>query len=139
MIRALLVAATVVVAALLETIDDTIPERAPALVLYDVAVDQADALTALADEAPTLERLELAPLVLGRMTHVDGESLRGSVDARRVIESSDEHKLTHRLVNVDEVEVVRGAWWPAGYSGPPLVAFEDREADQIHQFTVGVV
>jgi putative ABC transport system permease protein len=126
-----LVASTVVVAALLETIDDTIPERAPALVLYDISSAQVEELRAIADEARTLERLDLVPLVLGRMSHVDGESLRGSADTRRVLESRDEHKLTHRLVNIDQVTVVRGRWWPDDYAGPPLVAFEDYEADQL--------
>ena len=126
-----LVAATVVVAALLETIDETLPESAPALVLHDIGVDQVETLRSLTGEARTLERLSLAPLVLGRMSHVGAERLRESADAGRALESRDEHKLTHRLDNIDAVSVARGAWWPEDYAGPPLVAFEDREADQL--------
>ena len=126
-----LVASTVVVGALLETIESTIPERAPALVFYDVNVPQADSLRALLKEAQTLEEVHLAPLVLGRMSHVNGEALRDSSVRSRALESRDEHKLTHRLGNIDSVTVERGQWWPADYTGPPLVAFEDREADQL--------
>ncbi len=126
-----LVAVTVVVAALLETINETIAERAPALVFYDIAAFQVDALRSVVEEAESLEALELAPLVLGRLSHVGGDVLRGSADIARALESRDEHKLTHRLGNLDEVAVVRGSWWPRDYAGPPLVAFEDREADQL--------
>jgi len=126
-----LVASTVVVAALLETIEETIPQRAPALVFYDVAAYQVDALRSVLERSRTLESLELAPLVLGRMSQVNNEALRASDDAKRSRESRDEHKLTYRASNIDQVEIARGHWWPQDYGGPPLVAFEDREADQL--------
>ncbi len=126
-----LVAVTVVVAALLEIIEETLPERAPALVFYDVASFQVDTLRTLLGESESLEALDLAPLVLGRMSHVGAESLRASANAGRALESRDEHKLTHRLNDIDQVRVERGQWWPQDYDGPPLVAFEDREANQL--------
>ena len=126
-----LVAATVVVVALLETIDETIPERAPALVFYNISTPQVETLRTLLDEAETLEAVEFAPLVLGRMSHVGEDTLRSSADTERARESRDEHKLTYRLGNIDQVTVERGSWWPEEYAGPPLVAFEDREANQL--------
>ena len=42
----------------------------------------------------------------------------------------DEHKLSHREGNVDDI-ITRGAWWPAGHRGAPRVAMEDRAADQL--------
>lgn len=127
----LLVASTLVVAALLRTIDATIPERAPALVFYDIAEYQRDELRATLEDTPSLERLDLAPLVLGRLSVVNGETLRDSPDPERAAEARDEHKLSYRLNNFDQVEIDRGAWWPEDYQGPPLVAMEDREADQL--------
>ncbi len=126
-----LVASTIVAAALLKTIADTIPERAPALVFYDISSGQLEELRNIVDEAATLEQLEIAPLVLGRLSGVNGEALRDSTDNRRVLESRDEHKLTHRLRNIDRVSVDRGRWWPENYDGPPKVAMEDWESDQI--------
>ena len=126
-----LVAATLVAAALLRTIAETIPEHAPALVFYDVSSAQVDDLRASVTQAKSLRRLELAPLVLGRLSHVNGEPLRESDDAHRVREARDEHKLTHLLDNIDRVAVERGRWWPKDYDGPPLVAMEDWESDQI--------
>ncbi|MEZ5583073.1 MAG: hypothetical protein R3F37_10205 [Candidatus Competibacteraceae bacterium] len=127
----LLVASALVVGAILRTIDETIPDRAPALVFYDIpAADTANFRELLA-QAPSLEHVDLAPLVLGRLSAVNGERLRDSVDARRRLEARDEHKLSYRANNFDQVIVERGNWWPDGYTGPPLVAFEDREADQL--------
>ncbi len=127
----LLVASTLVVMTLLRTINETVPERAPALVFYDIQPSQREALREVAGKAGSLERLDLAPLVLGRLTAVNGAVLRDSGDARQVLEARDEHKLSDRSGNFDDVVVGRGAWWPADHAGPPLVAMEDREADQL--------
>jgi putative ABC transport system permease protein len=126
-----LVASTVVVGALLETIERTIPERAPALIFYDVTGSQTGTLRTIVAEAKSFREVHLAPLVLGRMSHVNGEALRDSTIRARALESRDEHKLTHRSSNIDGVTIQRGKWWPVNYAGPPLVAFEDREADQL--------
>jgi putative ABC transport system permease protein len=127
----LLVASALVVAALLRTIDETIPERAPALVFYDVPAAEVASFRDLLTPSPSLERVDLAPLVLGRLVEVNRESLRESDNSRRRLEARDEHKLSYRANNFDQVIVERGRWWQEDYVGPPLVAFEDREADQI--------
>ena len=127
----LLVASALVVGALLRTIHETIPERAPAMVFYDVPAAEIDAFRALVNDSPGLQRLDLAPLVLGRLAEVNGEVLRHSDDPERRLEARDEHKLSYKANNFDQVVVERGAWWPEDQPGPPRVAFEDREADQL--------
>jgi len=127
----LLVACTLVVATLLRTVNETVPAQAPALVFHDVQNDQLDTLRQVLASAPSLQRVQTAPLVLGRLVAVNDEALRESHDAGRRIESLDEHKLSNRAGNIDDVVVTRGAWWPADHAGPPLVAMEDREADPL--------
>lgn len=127
----LLVASTLVVMTLLRTINETVPERAPALVFYDIQPSQRETLRETMGKAESLERLDLAPLVLGRLTSVNGATLRDSGDVRQVLEARDEHKLSDRSGNFDDVVIERGAWWPANHKGSPLVAMEDREADQL--------
>ena len=127
----LMVASTLVVLALLHTIEETVPERGPALVFYDIAAAQKSDFEALVREAPSLEQLDLAPLVLGRLTAVNAEALRDSADPRRRLEARDEHKMSNLQNNFDQVVVTRGAWWPDDYRGPARVAMEDREADQL--------
>ena len=127
----LLVACTLVVATLLRTVNQTVPANAPALVFYDVQTDQLPLLRQALQGAPSLRSLQTAPLVLGRVSAVNGEALRDSSDGERVREARDEHKLSDRSGNFDDVVITHGAWWPDGYRGPPLLAMEDREAQQL--------
>lgn len=127
----LLVACTLVVASLLRAIDDTVPREAPGLVFYDVQTDQVPLLREVLASAPSLQRVQTAPLVLGRLAAVNGEGLADSEVAGRRAEARDEQKLSHRAGNIDDVVVTRGAWWPAGDRSRPRVAMEDREADEM--------
>jgi putative ABC transport system permease protein len=127
----LLVACTLVVATLLRTVNDTVPTQAPALVFYDVQTAQIPLLRNTLQASTGLQAVKTAPLVLGRLVAVNGEALRESDDADRARESRDEHKLSNRSGNFDDVVIDRGAWWPEDHAGEPLVAMEDREADEL--------
>ncbi|MBT9464492.1 FtsX-like permease family protein [Hydrogenophaga sp.] len=127
----LLVACTLVVTSLLRAVNETVPENAPALVFYDVQTEQIPLLQDTLKAQPSLRQLTTAPLVLGRLTGVNGEALRDSDDGQRVREARDEQKFSNRAGNIDDVVIRDGAWWPANHTGAPLVAMEDREADQL--------
>jgi len=127
----LLVACTLVVATLLRTVNETVPTQAPALVFYDVQTEQIPLLHESLQGSPGLQSVKTAPLVLGRLVAVNGEALRASDDGERARESRDEHKLSNRSGNFDDVVIDRGAWWGDSHAGEPLVAMEDREADQL--------
>jgi putative ABC transport system permease protein len=128
---ALLVACTLVVASLLRAVNETMPDNAPALVFYDVQTEQIPLLQATLRAQPGPSRLTTAPLVLGRLVEVNGEALRDSADGARVREARDEQKLSNRAGNIDDVVIRDGAWWPENHTGAPLVAMEDREADEL--------
>ncbi|MEQ8859189.1 MAG: FtsX-like permease family protein [Pseudomonadales bacterium] len=127
----LLVACTVLISALLDTIAGTIPEESPDLVMYDIAPGQREELVQnLVDRGAV--RVDMAPLVQGRLVAINGASpdLDSSLDAQR--EARDEHKLTYRAGNIDGVTMVEGSWWPEDTSdGRAWVVMEDREANQI--------
>lgn len=126
----LLVVCTITVSAIIETITGTIPEQAPALVLYDIAADQHDPVARrLQDHGAT--RIDLAPLVQGRLTHVNGNPLADSEDPRQRREARDEHKLTYAANNIDDVTLSAGSWWPEGSHTTAQVVMEDREAEQL--------
>lgn len=127
----LLVACTLVVVTLLRTVNETVPQHAPAMVFHDIQTEQIPLLNETLGSAPGLLEVRTAPFVLGRLVGVSGSALTESDDIEQLRESRDEHKLSDSRGNFDDVVVKRGAWWPAGYSGPPLVAMEDREADQL--------
>ena len=127
----LLVASALVIASTYKTLNSSVPERSPALVLYDLQAPQ------VADFNDSIVQMEgylghaVAPLVLGRLTKVNNELLSDSDVAERALEANDEQKLSYQLESIDNTTVDRGEMWPADYQGPPLVAMEDREADQL--------
>ncbi len=127
----LLVACTLVVVALLRTVNETVPAQAPAMVFYDIQPDQLAVLNHVLKQSTDLIEVKTAPFVLGRLIGVNGEELLNSDDIERLRESRDEHKLSDTRGNFDDVVVERGQWWRPDYQGPPLVAMEDREADQL--------
>jgi putative ABC transport system permease protein len=127
----LLVACTLVVMTLLRTVNDTVPTQAPAMVFYDIQPDQIAVLNDVLKQSTGLVEVKTAPFVLGRLIGVNGEELLTSDDIERLRESRDEHKLSDMRGNFDDVVVERGQWWRPEYQGPPLVAMEDREADEL--------
>lgn len=127
----LLVTSALVINAINRTLNNTVPERAPSLVFYDLQKSQLDEFDSVISTTSGYLSHTAAPLVLGRLTRVNGESLTDSSIAARALEANDEHKLSYRLPNIDNTTVDRGKWWPDDYSGPTLVAMEDREADQL--------
>lgn len=127
----LLTAAALVISATLESLGSTVPERSPSMIFYDVQAAQQPAFANTLEALSGYESHVLAPLVLGRMTHINGEPIAGRTDAEQAEEANDEHKLSYRNSSIDNTTIDRGAWWPDDYDGPTLVAFEDREADQL--------
>ena len=126
----LLVASSIVIAATLRTLNETVPARAPALVFYDIQDDQLADFVDTVEGVAGFESVLTTPLVLGRLIEIDGERLAADADSARALEANDEQKFSNRTTGIDNIEVTRGAWWPDDHDGPPLVAMEDREADQ---------
>ena len=127
----LLVAATIVIVAMLRLLGDTVPARAPALAFYDIQAPEIAAFRETVAGAPGVTDVQTVPLVLGRLTRVNGESLLERDEASEALEANDEHKLGYRIERVDNVRATSGSFWTEDYSGPPQVAMEDREAGQV--------
>ncbi len=130
----LLVACTLVVASLLRAINATIPREAPALVLYDININQLQPVVDTIAAAPGDSRVLTAPLVRARIGTVNGKPLSEHLafDQEQFRDSAnDQYKLSYRAGNIDDIRLVDGAWWPPDYAGPPKMALEDREAKQL--------
>ena len=127
----LLVAATIVIVAMVRLLDSTVPARAPALAFYDIQAQDIERFEDTVTNAPGITAVQTVPLVLGRLTSVNGEALLSRDEASEALEANDEHKLSYRMERVDNVRATSGALWSSDYTGPPQVAMEDREAGQI--------
>ncbi|MFT5221404.1 MAG: putative ABC transport system permease protein, partial [Gammaproteobacteria bacterium] len=127
----LLVVCTLVVASLVRTLHQTIPEETPSLVLYDVLNDQLNAVVSAIEQLPGRTRIETAPLVRARITALKGRDLSevselNAVQRRDSLQ--DRYKLSYRTNTIDDLTVVDGAWWSEPVVGLPKLAMEDREA-----------
>ena len=105
----LLVACTLVVAALLRALNTTIPEQAPALVLYDVLDNQAAAVENIVRQVTPAARIDLVPLVRSRILAVNERPLLDRPDttqARMRDATRRDYKLSYRANNIDDVRLV---------------------------------
>ena len=130
----LLVACTLVVASLVRSLNDTIPDESPGLVLYDVLNDQVDAVVGAIEQLPGRPRVEIAPLVRGRISALNGVALEqvSLLSSEQLRDSSQSrYKLSYSANNIDKVTLVDGAWWSGPVSGLPQLAMEDREAGKL--------
>lgn len=127
----LLVACTVLITTLLETINGTLPEESPDLVLYDIAPPQRQLVSDLLERRGAT-KVDIAPLVQGRLVAINGVTPDASSSLEAQREARDEHKLTYQAGNIDNVTMVQGDWWSeADAAEGPQVVMEDREAEQI--------
>ncbi len=127
-----LVACTLVVISLLRTVYATIPQSAPALVLYDIELARVDDVVAATLASAEDAKVETSPLVRARITAIDGKNVSELLDSadnalRRAI--NNEHKLSYRGGNIDGLTLIEGQWWPQGTDA--VMSLEDREAARL--------
>ncbi len=130
----LLVACAMIVVSLLRTINETIPEESPALVLYDITNHQLEDVVNAIEQSPGAARVETTPLVRTRIIAINGTAVTDiqHLDREQRRDAyQDEYDLSYPANNIDDVSIVEGAWWSDPSPDPPRLALEDREAEQL--------
>jgi putative ABC transport system permease protein len=114
---------------LLEGWRRTLDENAPNHFMINIQPDERESIANIfRDEAIPVPRFD--PLVRARMSTINGTSVKeleypdegGQWFANR------EQNLSFAAELSDSNEILEGDWWPAGYSGPPLVSVEEEVA-----------
>ena len=113
-------------------ISGSLPERAPNFFFVDIQGAEVDAFAALVQaEAPggTLVRV---PMLRGRVVELNG------VDVQKVQVPPEgawvlrgDRGITYSEAIPENATLTAGAWWPADYSGAPLVSFSAEEAGEL--------
>lgn len=126
---ALLAAVVLIQSSLLAQVGEVAPKTAPAVVFTDIPGEEAAAFDAQVSEAfgepLTADNYLRAPFATGRIIRIKGEP----VDETKIKPSErwaydNDIALSAIGPRPREHGVVEGAWWPANYAGPPLVAME---------------
>jgi putative ABC transport system permease protein len=107
-----------------------LPERAPSFYFIDIPSTEADRFADFLRRQVPQSTVEDVPMLRGRIVSLRGvkaEDVQPSSDAAWVLQS--DRGLTYTSEVPRGSKVVEGEWWPADYSGPPLVSFEKKLAD----------
>jgi len=106
-------------------VTERLPERAPAFFFIDILPEQAEKFEALAKAIRGVGEVQRVPAMRGRVVKING------VDASKATMSPDvawivrgDRGLTYADVPPPDAHIVAGEWWPADYSGPPLISFD---------------
>lgn len=110
-----------------------LPKVAPLYFLLDIRPDELPRLAAdlerLGADAPGEVRFESQPSVRGRIVRIAGrepEERRIPDEVRWVVRG--DRGLTYMDSPPPGLRLKSGAWWPTGYSGPPLLCLDDEVA-----------
>ena len=126
---ALLASVVLIQSALLNQVTEVAPRTAPALVFTDIPGDRTaafDAAVARAFAQPLTRKNYLRePFVSGRITRVRGQA----VDVAKIPRTDrwaydSDISMSAIGPKPEDPGITDGAWWPAGYAGPPLVAMD---------------
>lgn len=104
----------------------SIPKDAPSFFFLDIQGSEADGLRAFVAERAPDARLELQPMLRGRITELAGVAAdKAEIDdgARWVLRG--DRGITYAATRPENNRLAEGEWWPADYSGEPLVSFEE--------------
>lgn len=97
---------------------------APSFVASDLFPDEVEGLEAMRAAGGDVARFTATPMLRGVLSTINGSAAE-SVPARGPEASflmSGEVPLTFRTELPASSKLVEGAWWPADYTGPPLVS-----------------
>jgi putative ABC transport system permease protein len=106
-----------------------IPDRAPSFFFLDIRNDEKQAFLDLVRKEPGVTAVETAPMLRGRITNLKGiaaDKVQASPDAAWALRG--DRGLTYASDLPQGSTLTQGQWWPANYSGPPLVSFVDEVA-----------
>lgn len=126
---ALLVTLTLIDGNIRAQLKQATPGETPSFFFLDVQSADARAFESfLAAKAPGA-RLELVPMMRGRIVAINdtpAEKVRASEKAAWVLQG--DRGITFAADKPDGSDLVKGAWWPRDYAGPPLVSMEEGAA-----------
>jgi putative ABC transport system permease protein len=108
----------------------TLPERAPSFFFIDIPNGETARFDAFLKEKGGDVAIDRVPMMRGRLAAVKGvpaEQVKAAENAAWVLEG--DRGVTYADAPPANSRVVRGAWWPEGYRGPPLVSMTREIAD----------
>jgi len=107
-------------------IENRLSEGAPAFFFLDIQPDQRAAFDAAVTAVPGAADYRRIASLRGRIVAIKGVPVDQAPVAPDVEwATSGDRALTYADTPPDGTKIVRGQWWAADYSGPPLISLDD--------------
>ncbi|MBX3596509.1 MAG: ABC transporter permease [Rhizobiaceae bacterium] len=113
-------------------ISGTIAERAPNFFFVDVQPSEIDQFSQFVQAQSPQGKMQRVPMLRGRvvaLNGVDAQTVKVPPEGAWVLRG--DRGITYSQTIPENAVVSEGEWWPADYSGEPLVSFSSEEAGQI--------
>lgn len=118
-----LVAVVMVNASLSRALTAELAEEAPAFFFMDIRPDQVGDFRAMVLETPGVSRLDLRPMIRGRIVLIKDTPVENAVVAEDVEWAvRGDRGLSYSQDLPPGSTLVRGQWWEPDYAGPPLIS-----------------
>lgn len=120
-----LVAVALIQGNLSRQVSDRIPERAPAFFFIDIQPNQVADFDAAVLGVPGAGNMRRVPTLRGRIVaikDIPADKAEIASDARWA--ARGDRVMTYAATQPADSRVVGGEWWPADYSGPPLISLD---------------
>jgi putative ABC transport system permease protein len=128
-----LTAVAVLQANLAGEIEVQIPKRVPTAFFIDIQPDEVEAFRSAVAATPGASILQSAPMLRARVVRIAGQPVASvPIDPHVAWTVRNDRGLTYAAAMPEGTELAAGRWWPADYSGPPLVSVEDEVAKGYH-------
>jgi putative ABC transport system permease protein len=121
----LLVAVALVDRSIVAELSDRVPETSPNYFVLDIKVADRAGFEALVRKENPKAEIHFAPMLRGRIVKIGdtpAEQVKLKPEQQWVL--NGDRGLSYSELVPDGSKVVAGEWWPAGYTGDPLVSFE---------------
>lgn len=123
----LLVVIALVDASFQRQVSSALPDRAPSFFFVDIPNSQVQAFDRFVLERASGATLDRVPMLRGRFVAFAGrpiETIRADDSVRWIL--SGDRGITYSDTIPRNSTIAEGQWWPADYSGPPLVSADIR-------------
>ncbi len=118
-----LVIITLVQGNLNDLVDDTLPNDAPAFFFLDIQPQQVEEFERTLHNISAVRRVERSPTLRGRITAISGVPVdQVKIDPNVQWAVRGDRFLSYAASLPLSTELTAGSWWPADYSGPPLIS-----------------
>ena len=120
---AVLVATVSIEGNLRHQVASSLPSDAPDFYFVDLQPDQVAAFEQVVGTVPGANGLRRVPMLRGRIVRIAGKpASEAAIDPSARWLLRGDRGITWAAAPSRDMELVEGRWWPADYSGPPLIS-----------------